>query len=114
MSGCVSVTPMKASGIQHHVSRVYREGGEYQWVRETLINSLEAKATRVEFGIEWQAVEELGVYRRMISDNGMGMTPDELVGFFNVWGGGGKPIGGLHQNFGIGAKSSLVPRVWAK
>jgi hypothetical protein len=100
---------MKASGIQHHVSRVYREGGEYQWVRETLINSLEAKATRVEFGIEWQAVEELGVYRRMISDNGMGMTPDELVGFFNVWGGGGKPIGGLHQNFGIGAKSSLVP-----
>jgi hypothetical protein len=100
---------MKASGIQHHVSRVYREGGEYQWVRETLINSLEAKATRVEFGIEWQAVEELGVYRRMISDNGIGMTPDELVGFFNVWGGGGKPIGGLHENFGIGAKSSLVP-----
>ncbi|MEA2358229.1 MAG: hypothetical protein QOI62_1489 [Solirubrobacteraceae bacterium] len=104
-----SVTPMKASGIQHQVRRVYREGGEYQWVRETLINSLEAQATRIEFGIEWQAVEELGVYRRLVADNGEGMTPDELVGFFNTWGGGGKPIGGVHENFGIGAKSSLLP-----
>jgi hypothetical protein len=104
-----SVTPMKASGIQHQVRRVYREGGEFQWVRETLINSLEAGATKVEFGIEWQAVEALGVYRRVIADNGCGMTPDELVGFFNTWGGGGKPIGGVHENFGIGAKSSLLP-----
>lgn len=104
-----SVTPMKASGIEHQVGRVYREGGEYQWVRETLINSIEAQATQVEFGIEWQAVEELGVYRRLIADDGVGMTADELVGFFNTWGGGGKPIGGLHDNFGIGAKSSLLP-----
>lgn len=105
----MSVTPMKASGIKHHVDRVYREGGEHQWVRETLINSLEAGAGRVEFGIEWQAVRELGVYRRLIADDGEGMPPEQLVGFFNVWGGGGKPIGGLHENFGIGAKSSLLP-----
>lgn len=105
----MSVTPMEASGIQHHVERVYREGGEHQWVRETLINSLEAGAKRIDFGIEWQTVQELGVYRRLIADDGRGMTPEQLVGFFNVWGGGGKPIGGLHENFGIGAKSSLLP-----
>lgn len=105
----ISVTPMKASGIQHHVARVYREGGEYQWVRETFINSLEADATQILFGIEWQAVHDLGVYRRLVADNGTGMTPEQLVGFFNVWGGGGKPIGGVHENFGIGAKSSLLP-----
>ena len=109
MSPHISVTPMKASGIHHQVNRVYREGGAHQWVRETFINSIEAKATKIEFGIEWQAVEEKGVYRRIIADNGVGMTPDELVGFFNVWGGGGKPIGGVHENFGIGAKSSLLP-----
>ncbi|MDW5593910.1 hypothetical protein VSS74_06165 [Conexibacter stalactiti] len=104
-----SVTPMKASGIQHQVRRVYREGGQFQWVRETLVNSLEAGARKIEFGIEWQAVESLGVYRRTVADDGQGMTPDELVGFFNTWGGGGKPIGGVHENFGIGAKSSLLP-----
>lgn len=109
MSPYVSVTPMKASGIHHQVDRVYREGGAHQWVRETYINSIEAGAAKIEFGIEWQAVEEKGVYRRVIADNGVGMTPEELVGFFNVWGGGGKPIGGLHENFGIGAKSSLLP-----
>ncbi|HEY2479964.1 MAG TPA: hypothetical protein VGI17_14715 [Solirubrobacterales bacterium] len=108
-SSGTSVTPMKVSGVKHHVDRVYREGGEHQWVRETLVNSIEAGASRIEFGIEWQAVRELGVYRRLIVDNGEGMTPEQLVGFFNVWGGGGKPIGGLHENFGIGAKSSLLP-----
>lgn len=105
----LGVTPMRATGIHHQVDRVYRESGAHQWVRETYINVLQAKGTRCEFGIEWQAVENYGVYRRTIADNGCGMIPDELRGFFNTWGGGGKPIGGLHENFGIGAKSSLLP-----
>ena len=36
--------------------------------RETLINALEAGATRTEYGIEWQAVENLGVYRRVVAE----------------------------------------------
>lgn len=100
---------MRATGIHHQVDRVYRESGAHQWVRETYINVLQAAGTRSEFGIEWQAVENYGVYRRTIGDDGCGMVPDELRGFFNTWGGGGKPIGGLHENFGIGAKSSLLP-----
>jgi hypothetical protein len=103
------ILPMKTAGTEHFIDRTYREGGAFQWVRETLVNALEAKATRVEFGIEWQAVENLGVYRRVIADNGQGMTGDELVEFFNTFGGGGKPIGGVHENFGVGAKTSLLP-----
>lgn len=103
------ITPMRATDIHHQVDRVYRESGAHQWVRETYINALEASATRCEFGIEWQAVESQHVYRRTIADDGRGMVPDELRGFFNTWGGGGKPIGGVHENFGIGAKSSLLP-----
>ncbi len=75
----------------------------------TYINAREAGATRVEFGIEWQAVANKGVYRRMIADNGSGMDPAQLVEFFNTYGGGGKPIGGIHENFGVGAKTSLLP-----
>jgi hypothetical protein len=37
------------------------------------------------------------------------MAGDELVAFFNTFGGGGKPIGGVHENFGVGAKTSLLP-----
>jgi hypothetical protein len=100
---------MKTAGTEHLIDRTYREGGPYQWVRETLMNTLEADATRVEFGVEWQAVESKGVYRRVIADNGSGMDPEELVEFFNTFGGGGKPIGGVHENFGVGAKTSLLP-----
>jgi len=100
---------MKTAGTQHFIERTYREGGTFQWVRETWLNAVEAGATRIEFGIEWQAVEGLGVYRRTIADNGCGMSPEQLVEFFNTFGGGGKPIGGAHENFGVGAKTALLP-----
>jgi hypothetical protein len=103
------ILPMKTAGTQHFIERTYRESGAFQWVRETYKNAEEANATHVEFGIEWQAVENLGVYRRMITDNGSGMTPEHLVEYFNTFGGGGKPIGGLHENFGVGSKTSLLP-----
>src|SRR4051794_13864539 len=101
--------PMQTAGTQHLIERTYRESGAYQWVREVLINALEAGAKRIEFGVEWQAVESLGVYRRVIADDGCGMAADELVEFFNTFGGGGKPIGGVHENFGVGSKTSLMP-----
>ncbi len=106
------ILPMQTAGTQHLIERTYRESGQYQWVRELLRNAFEAGATHVEFGIEWQAVESDQVYRRMIADNGCGMTADQLKEFFNTFGGGGKPIGGAHENFGVGSKTSLLP--WNK
>jgi hypothetical protein len=106
------ILPMTTAGVHHIIERTYREGGAFQWARETYINSIEADATRVEFGIEWQAVENLGVYRRVIADDGKGMNSEELVEFFNTFGGGGKPIGEAHENFGVGCKTSLLP--WNK
>lgn len=103
------IDPIKATGTQHQIERTYRESGTFQWARETFKNADESGATRIEFGIEWQGVESKGVYRRTISDNGRGMSAAELVEFFNTFGGGGKPIGGVHENFGVGSKTSLLP-----
>jgi len=100
---------MVASGLQHQIRRTYRAGAPLQWARETYTNAVEAGASRVSFGVEWQAVAQQDVYRRVIADDGQGMSPEELVQFFNHYGGGGKPIGGDHENFGVGAKSSLLP-----
>lgn len=100
---------MTAGGIRHLVERAYRESGEQQYLRELVVNALEANATRIEIGPEWGAVERHGVYRLMIADNGKGMSPDELLQFLNTFGGGGKPIGDAHENYGVGAKTSLVP-----
>lgn len=96
-------------GASHFVNRMFEACGNYQWAREFLKNSLEAGATKVEFGIEWQTVEKAGVYRRTISDNGFGMARDELLTFFSTLGEGAKRIGGVHDNFGVGAKIASLP-----
>jgi hypothetical protein len=96
-------------GASHFVNRMFEACGNYQWAREFLKNSLEAGATKIEFGIEWQAVERDGVYRRIISDNGSGMTREELLSFFSTLGEGAKRIGGVHDNFGVGAKIASLP-----
>src|SRR5262245_44122600 len=96
-------------GASNFVNRMFEACGNHQWAREFLKNSLEASSTRVEFGIEWQAVEKLGIYRRTIIDDGVGMGPKELLKFFSTLGEGAKKIGGLHDNFGVGAKIAALP-----
>jgi len=96
-------------GASHFVNRMFEACGNYQWAREFLKNSIEAGATKVEFGIEWQAVEKYGVYRRIVADNGTGMTREELLSFFSTLGEGAKRIGGVHDNFGVGAKIASLP-----
>src|SRR5437773_730107 len=66
-------------------------------------------AADIHFGIEWEAVKKLGVYRRYIADDGCGMDEVELVKFFSTLGVGNKPIGGVHKNFGVGAKIAMLP-----
>ncbi len=109
MSNATQIAPMSVSGVEHLVERAHRESGEFQYLRELLMNALEAGASRIEFGPEWNAVAEHDVYRLMVADNGCGMRPEELLRFLNTFGGGGKPIGEAHENYGVGAKTSLLP-----
>lgn len=91
----------------HHMKHDYDGCMPYQWVRETVQNCMDAKATKIEFGIEWQAVEKFGKYRRTIADNGESMSPDKLISYICKVGEGSKEIGGEHDNFGVGLKISL-------
>jgi hypothetical protein len=96
-------------GASNFVNRMFEACGTYQWAREFLKNSLEAQATKVEFGIEWQAVEKKGAYRRTVIDDGTGMDREELLTFFSTLGAGARKIGGIHENFGVGAKIASLP-----
>lgn len=100
---------VEITGASNFVNRMFEACGPYQWARELLQNSIEAGAGRVEFGIEWQAVQKLGAYRRTIVDDGAGMGPDQLRAFFSTLGAGSKAIGDIHSNFGIGAKIATLP-----
>lgn len=100
---------VKITGASNFINRMFEAAGKFQWAREFLQNSMEAEAKRVEFGIEWEAVKKHNVYRRVISDNGKGMSRTELLRFFSTLGEGGKPIGSVHENFGVGAKIAALP-----
>jgi hypothetical protein len=100
---------LQITGASNFVNRMFEACGTYQWAREFLKNSVEAGATKIEFGIEWQAVEQLGVYRRTVADDGCGMDRAELLRFFSTLGEGARKIGGIHENFGVGAKIAALP-----
>ena len=109
MNTLLKILPMIVNGLQHLIFRVYRESGPLQYLRELPRNSEEAQATRIEIQPEWNAVERLGVYRYCQMDDGKGITKEEMYSYLNTFGGGGKPIGGAHENFGVGAKTSILP-----
>lgn len=100
---------MKMEGASNFIRRDYEACGKYQWAREFLRNAIEADASRVLFGLEWQAVDTLGVYRRYVADDGCGMDAEELKDFFSTLGAGAKRIRGVHDNFGVGAKIASLP-----
>src|SRR5262245_44136957 len=97
------------TGPSNFVNRMFEAWVTYQWALECLKNSLEAESTKIEFGIEWQAVEKHGVYRRLVADDGHGMSKEQLRRFFSTLGEGAKKIGGIHDNFGVGAKIASLP-----
>ena len=94
--------------VRHYVNRAYQEGAPFQWARELYKNAEEAGASRVVFGIERQAAK-LGVFRRTIIDDGHGMDSEHIVSYFAMLGVSSKPIGGPDQNYGHGARVSLLP-----
>ena len=58
-SGSVRILPMKTAGTEHFIDRTYREGGTFQWVRETFVNAIEAGATRLGCSSSVQLMQEL-------------------------------------------------------
>lgn len=105
----MTIDSMRAGGVKPLIDRTYREGGTFQWVRETYMNCVQANATKIAFTIEWTGVTEQQVYRRLIADNGTGMTSEELVSFINVFGGGGSLSAGSTITTGSARRRPSCP-----
>lgn len=102
-------TPLKFLGVGNLLDREYRNSPAYQWGRELARNGIEAGATTIQFGPEWQGVEASGVYRMQYADDGKGMTKEELRDYMLTLGKGGKVVGGPHDNYALGSRMTLLP-----
>lgn len=102
-------TPLRFLGVGNLLDREYRNSPAYQWGRELSRNGIEAGATLIQFGPEWQGVEASGTYRLQYADDGHGMTKDELRDYMVTLGKGGKVVGGPHDNYALGSRMTLLP-----
>ncbi|MGW5153706.1 hypothetical protein [Rhodococcus koreensis] len=99
------IVSVPEGNVHHLIRQAYNAGGDYQWAREALVNSIQAQATWVNFGVDVESFEKHGVARRYVADNGLGMNREDIQLFLSSFGGGGKTIS-LTENFGQGFKSS--------
>lgn len=102
-------TPLQFLGVGNLLEREYRNSPAYQWGRELARNGLEADATVIQFGPEWEGVKATGIYRMQYADDGHGMTKDLLREYMRTLGKGGKVVGGPHDNYALGARMTLLP-----
>ena len=102
-------TPLQFLGVGNLLDREYRNSPAYQWGRELARNGLEADATMIQFGPEWEGVNATATYRMQYADNGRGMSKDELRDYMRTLGKGGKIVGGPHDNYALGSRMTLLP-----
>lgn len=102
-------TPLQFLGVSNLLDREYRNSPAYQWGRELARNGLEADATMIQFGPEWEGVKATGTYRMQYADDGHGMTKDQLRDYMRTLGKGGKIVGGPHDNYALGSRMTLLP-----
>jgi hypothetical protein len=96
-------------GVGNMLDREYRNVPAFQWARELVRNGIEAGARTIDLGVEWQAVEAHGVYRRLYADDGEGMTRAQLQDYMRTLGKGSKLVGGPHDNYALGCRMTLLP-----
>jgi hypothetical protein len=102
-------TPLQFLGVGNLLDREYRNSPAYQWGRELVRNGLEADATEIQFGPEWEGVKATGTYRMQYADDGHGMTKEQLRDYMRTLGKGGKIVGGPHDNYALGSRMTLLP-----
>lgn len=100
---------LKDSNLTQTIERGFAECHPLQFVRELLQNSIEAGAKKVRIVYEKQAYKIKGINRAVFMDDGVGMASPDLMKKYAQFNSSGKIVGTMHDNFGIGAKISLLP-----
>lgn len=104
---------MRVESTTFLIEKLAADCSPNQYVRELTQNSFEAILRHresgwqgegiVEWDLDWNLVENEGVYKLQISDNGCGMTGEQIEKYINQLSSSGG-IQGIDANYGIGAK----------
>ena len=90
-----------------NLRRFSRNMHPMQFVREIYQNSIEAGATKVRAYHDKQFLDK-GIKKLCFSDNGPGMSAEQMAIYLTQYNSSSKGSGGVHDNFGIGVKATTL------
>jgi hypothetical protein len=105
------IDDMGVANVGFLIENLGKDAGELQYLRELTQNAIEAIQARrgADGRVEIDFEEIDGVKKLRITDNGIGMTPDEVRGNINRLS-ASTGIQAFDKNFGIGAKITAAVR----
>ena len=90
-----------------NLRRFSRNMHPMQFVREIYQNAIEAGATKVRAYHDKQFLDK-GIKKLCFSDNGPGMSAEQMAIYLTQYNSSSKGSGGVHDNFGIGVKATTL------
>jgi hypothetical protein len=103
------MTKIRTGSTTQAINQLAAQAPPYQWLRELIVNGLESGAEQITIDpVNKELYQAYGAYKIVISDNGSGMTRDELVTYMSQIFNSGKSMGGVTDNMGIGARVTTL------
>lgn len=109
----MSTQLMKVENTAFLIEKLASDCSPNQYVRELTKNAIEAVQERLKtdqsepgtvvWDVDWALLEQIGVYKLQVSDNGTGMSGPQMETYINSLSSSGR-IQSMTENFGMGAK----------
>lgn len=105
---------MEVYDVTGMIDQLGAQTSAYQWLRELVLNAIEAEATHVEVDpFNDVLYDRYGVDKFVVANNGQGMKGDLLATYMKSLKKSSKSIGGAHEHQGLGARISTLTWNWA-
>ena len=107
--------PLQVENMSFMLERLGKDCAPLQFIRELTQNSVEAIVSTPEqegeiyWDVDWTYLDLEDVYKLSITDNGIGMTGEEMVRYINHLA-SSSGIQSFQKNFGVGAKIAAGTR----
>lgn len=107
--------PISVAHIGFMLERMAKDCSELQFLRELTQNSIESilrlptQSGQIVWDVDWTTYDLDGTYKLSITDNGDGMTGDDMIQYINQLSSSGG-IQAHNANYGVGAKIAAATR----
>src|SRR5689334_3694260 len=107
--------PLSVAQIGYLLERMAKDCSELQFLRELTQNSIESilrlpsQRGEIVWDVDWTTYDLTGIFKLSITDNGDGMTGEDMIRYINHLSSSGG-VQAHNANYGVGAKIAAATR----